>query len=97
MTAHNEITGDKLTSGSSSDAFRDGWERIFGKKSMEFEPGRSTKISQWLKEGKAVMVPGPHGTVSIVPNYASWDRAEVTTGRYRDGTPLLSQKAIDEA
>lgn len=34
MTARNEITGDSLTTKRISDAFRDGWERIFGKKSL---------------------------------------------------------------
>jgi hypothetical protein len=28
----NDITGDFIISSASSDAYRDGWERIFGKK-----------------------------------------------------------------
>lgn len=32
MAARNEITGDLLMSKRNSDAFREGWDRIFGKK-----------------------------------------------------------------
>lgn len=31
-TATNEITGDSLTTKQSTDAYRDGWDRIFGNK-----------------------------------------------------------------
>jgi hypothetical protein len=31
-TARNDITGDSIQSKPSSDLYRDGWERIFGKK-----------------------------------------------------------------
>ena len=34
-TAKNDITGDSIATKSSSDAYRDGWERIFGKKKEE--------------------------------------------------------------
>jgi hypothetical protein len=30
MTARNDITGDLLKSKTNNDAFRDGWDRIFG-------------------------------------------------------------------
>lgn len=32
MATRNDITGDELKSGSANDAYREGWERIFGKK-----------------------------------------------------------------
>jgi hypothetical protein len=32
MTAHNDITGDSINTKPSTDAFRDGWDRIFGTK-----------------------------------------------------------------
>jgi hypothetical protein len=32
MTAHNDITGDKIISGEASDAYRTGYDRIFGSK-----------------------------------------------------------------
>ncbi len=35
MTAHNDITGDAIQTKTSSDAYRDGWDRIFGKKKEE--------------------------------------------------------------
>lgn len=35
MTARNDITGDLIVSGGSSDAYRDGWDRIFGKGSFK--------------------------------------------------------------
>jgi hypothetical protein len=35
MSAKNNITGDSLITKSTNDAYRDGWERIFGKKKSE--------------------------------------------------------------
>lgn len=32
MTSRNDITGDELKSKTNNDKYRDGWERIFGKK-----------------------------------------------------------------
>lgn len=32
MATKNEITGDPLVTKSSTDAYRDGWDRIFGRK-----------------------------------------------------------------
>lgn len=32
MTSTNDITGDAILSRSSTDAYREGWDRIFGKK-----------------------------------------------------------------
>lgn len=32
MTARNDITGDAIQTKGSSDAYREGWDRIFGKK-----------------------------------------------------------------
>lgn len=32
MTARNDITGDAIQTKGSNDAYRDGWDRIFGKK-----------------------------------------------------------------
>lgn len=32
MAAKNDITGDNIKTGSASSAYRDGWDRIFGKK-----------------------------------------------------------------
>ncbi len=37
MTSRNDITGDAIQTGTTSDAFRDGWERIFGKKKAQAE------------------------------------------------------------
>lgn len=38
MTARNDITGDPLVTSASSNAYRDGWDRIFGKsKSLDAE------------------------------------------------------------
>lgn len=34
-TARNDITGDSISTRTSSDAFRDGWERIYGKKDIK--------------------------------------------------------------
>ena len=34
----NDITGDKLQSKTTTDAYRDGWEVIFGKKDKPVEP-----------------------------------------------------------
>lgn len=35
MRTKNDITGDALVTKPSSDAYRDGWDRIFGKKETE--------------------------------------------------------------
>lgn len=35
MTARNDITGDVIATKGSTDAFRSGWDRIFGKKNTE--------------------------------------------------------------
>lgn len=35
MTTRNDITGDAIKSRSNNDAYRDNWDRIFGKKKKE--------------------------------------------------------------
>lgn len=35
MTSRNDITGDTIQTKNSNDAYRDGWDRIFGKKPAE--------------------------------------------------------------
>ncbi len=35
MTSKNDITGDELKSKSNNDKYREGWDRIFGKKDKE--------------------------------------------------------------
>lgn len=37
MTAKNDITGDLIKSKTSSETYRDNWERIFGKKEKPVE------------------------------------------------------------
>lgn len=37
MIATNDITGDAILSKSSTDAYRDGWDRIFGQKKEKSE------------------------------------------------------------
>ena len=37
MAARNDITGDSLITKASSDAYRDNWDRIFGKKKPQEE------------------------------------------------------------
>ena len=37
MTAKNDITGDALVSKTPTDAYRDGWDAIFGKKKTPLE------------------------------------------------------------
>lgn len=46
MTSRNDITGDSLTSKPSNDAFRDGWDRIFGKKAEEKPVEPETKTEE---------------------------------------------------
>ena len=41
MAARNDITGDSLTTKSATDSYRNGWDRIFGKKEVK-EPSRIT-------------------------------------------------------
>ena len=35
MTARNDITGDTLVTKGTTDDYRDGWDRIFGKKKLD--------------------------------------------------------------
>jgi beta-phosphoglucomutase-like phosphatase (HAD superfamily) len=50
--SHNDITGDKLVSNASTDAYRDGWDRIFGKKNSKITEEQAAKI-QTEEERKA--------------------------------------------
>ena len=44
MTSRNEITGDLITTkGAASDSYRDGWDRIFGKKQPEDKKPKKKK------------------------------------------------------
>ena len=38
MTARNDITGDVLQTKNTSDSYREGWDRIFGKKDTKEQP-----------------------------------------------------------
>jgi hypothetical protein len=38
MTARNDITGDLIASRGANEAYRDGWDRIFSKKTVKEEP-----------------------------------------------------------
>jgi hypothetical protein len=42
MTTTNDITGDSLTTKTNTDAYRDGWERIFGNKEKVNDGQRDT-------------------------------------------------------
>jgi hypothetical protein len=35
MTARNDITGDSIATKTSTESYRDGWDRIFGKKKSD--------------------------------------------------------------
>lgn len=37
MAARNDVTGDSITTKSSSNAYRDNWDRIFGEKNKTKE------------------------------------------------------------
>ena len=37
MTARNDVTGDNIKTGANSQAYKDNWDRIFGKKDSEEE------------------------------------------------------------
>lgn len=43
MAAKNDITGDNIKTGSTTSAYRDGWDRIFGKKDDEEEKKEDPK------------------------------------------------------
>jgi len=53
MKATNDITGDKLISKPANDAFRDGWDRIFGvhnkPESINNEQDELVNIPHFLK------------------------------------------------
>jgi hypothetical protein len=48
MTSHNDITGDALRTKGSTDSYRDGWDRIFGKKAKEPEPAPQAPATEEL-------------------------------------------------
>ncbi len=50
--SHNDITGDKIATKSSTDDYRDGWDRIFGKKKVVTpdEAAKAEKFKQELEE-----------------------------------------------
>lgn len=45
MTSRNDITGDSLTTGVASDAFRDGYDRIFGNKKRNTDPAPVAEVT----------------------------------------------------
>lgn len=69
MVARNNITGDQIATKRSNDAYRDGWDRIFGKKEESFaevnEPGISLKALQKVAEVKVTEVPLPKPVVTV--------------------------------
>lgn len=52
MSAKNDITGDSIITKSSTDKYRDGWERIFGKQKREMNEcdTRTNKTSDSAKQ-----------------------------------------------
>lgn len=43
MAGINDVTGDSLISKNNSDKYREGWDRIFGKKKKEKEKHKNEK------------------------------------------------------
>ena len=48
MTAKNDVTGDLIASKKSSEAYRDGWDRIFGNKKTQPEHYRRCDLGHDL-------------------------------------------------
>jgi hypothetical protein len=48
MTAKNDVTGDLIKSKTNSNAYSDGWDRIFGKKKKEEALDEMVRINQEL-------------------------------------------------
>lgn len=48
MTARNDITGDSIQTKGTSDAYRDGWDRIFGSRRREAALAELAQLSQDL-------------------------------------------------
>lgn len=44
MTTRNDITGDTLQTKATTDKYRDGWDRIFGKKELDDNGGGEVGI-----------------------------------------------------
>jgi len=49
MTSKNDITGDEISTKAPSEAYRDNWDRIFGKKN-EVTPERMKELSEKLRD-----------------------------------------------
>ena len=53
MSTTNDITGDRLTTGSSTDAYRDNWDRIYGgKKEAKGEEMNTKELIERLRDAK---------------------------------------------
>ena len=49
MATNNDITGDSLVSKSPTEAYRDGWDRIFGQKKLE---KNTDKTKDYVKDSE---------------------------------------------
>lgn len=50
MTARNDITGDKIATKTNSNAYRDNWDAIFGKKNSNAGDGDTSKPADQADE-----------------------------------------------
>ena len=52
MTSRNDITGDSIATKKATDSYRDGWERIFGKKPVTKDEEKVTVIDPKTNKDK---------------------------------------------
>lgn len=50
MTSKNDITGDEIKSKTTSQKFRDGWDRIFGRKKALKELGEELDVEMLINQ-----------------------------------------------
>ena len=55
MTARNDITGDSIATKGTTDAYRDNYDRIFGKKQLKADIGPAkTRAQEYAEEELAL-------------------------------------------
>lgn len=83
MTARNDITGDMIQTKGSTDAYRDGWDRIFGKKNKSW-----TSVVQ--ENGDELIIEIPQEALDEL----GWKIGDTLIWEISDDSVILRKKQI---
>jgi hypothetical protein len=70
MSSRNDITGDKQATKSATDAYRDGWDRIFGKKNV---PKKKPDAKLWEKARKLYQASASNDPAVHCNRFPAWE------------------------